>query len=193
MFSKSALVLTTAAAIALTSFDLRPAQAAPESSPAIGKQNGADEFSAQGKRRRGRGVHPGVPLVAFGAIVGTIAGIAAAERRREYYERPYAYGTPYGYAPQVYAPQVLRAVLRLRAAMGCRPIAITPAFTATPGVVTASRVMARRSPGKARRARAGYNCRPARGGTPCRRGNPDVGSGRFPLTTNRPTCVMVDA
>ena len=106
MFSKSALVLTTAAAIALTSFDLRPAQAAPESSPAIGKQNGADEFSAQRKWRRGRGVHPGVPLAAFGAIVGTIAGIAAAERRREYYERPYAYGAPYGYVPQVYAPQV---------------------------------------------------------------------------------------
>ena len=54
MFSKSALVLTTAAAIALTSFDLRPAQAAPESGPAIAKQNGADEFSAQRKRRRGR-------------------------------------------------------------------------------------------------------------------------------------------
>jgi hypothetical protein len=52
MFSKSALVLTTAAAIALTSFDLRPAQAAP-SGPAIAKQNGADEFSAQRKRRRG--------------------------------------------------------------------------------------------------------------------------------------------
>lgn len=106
MFSKSALVLTTAAAIALTSFDLRPAQAAPESGPAIAKPNSADEFSAQRKRRRGRGVHPGVPLAAFGMIAGTIAGIAA-ERRREYYERPYyaphAYGG-YGYAPQVYAP-----------------------------------------------------------------------------------------
>ena len=105
MFSKSALVLTTAAAIALTSFDLRPAQAAPDSGPAIAKQNGADELSAQRKRRRG-GVHPAVPLAAFGMIAGTIAGIAAAERRREYYERPYAYGAPYGYVPQVYAPQV---------------------------------------------------------------------------------------
>jgi hypothetical protein len=108
MFSKSALVLTTAAAIALTSFDLRPAQAAPESGPAIAKQNGADEFSAQRKRRRGS-VHPGVPLAAFGMIAGTIAGIAAAERRRDYYERPYyaPYASGgYGYAPQVYAPQV---------------------------------------------------------------------------------------
>ena len=105
MFSKSALVLTTAAAIALTSFDLRPAQATPDGGPAIAKQNSADEFSAQRKRRRGRGVHPGVPLAAFGMIAGTIAGIAAAERRRDYYERPYyaphAYGG-YGYAPHAY-------------------------------------------------------------------------------------------
>src|SRR5258707_6092495 len=108
MFSKSTLVVTTAAAIALTSFDLRLAQAAPESGRAVAKQNSADEFSAQRKRRRGR-VHPGVPLAAFGAIAGTIAGIAAAERRRDYYERPYyggpyAYGAPYGYEPNVYAP-----------------------------------------------------------------------------------------
>ena len=34
-------------------------------------------------------MHPGVPLAAFGMIAGTIAGIAAAERRRDYYERPY--------------------------------------------------------------------------------------------------------
>jgi hypothetical protein len=107
MFSKSALVLTTAAAIALTSFDLRPAQAAPQGGPALAKQNRADEFSAQRKRHRGR-VNPAVPLAAFGMIAGTIAGIAAAERRRDYYERPYhgggyAYGE-YGTAPQVYAP-----------------------------------------------------------------------------------------
>ena len=106
MFSRFALVLTTAAAIALTSFDLRPAQAAPDSGPAVAKQNSADEFSAQRNRRRGS-VHPGVPLAVFGMIAGTIAGIAAAERRREYYERPtyggpYAYGG-YGYAPPVYA------------------------------------------------------------------------------------------
>jgi hypothetical protein len=75
------------------------------------KQGHADEFSAARKRRRG--VHPGVPLAAFGAIIGTIAGIAAAERRREYYERgyyggPYVYGAPYapyGYAqPYAYPP-----------------------------------------------------------------------------------------
>ena len=109
MFAKSALVVATAAAIALTSLDLRPAQAAPLGG--IGKQSSADEFS--GARKKRRGVHPGVPLAAFGAIVGTIAGIAQAERRREYYERPYhggpyAYEAPYryGYAPQGYAPHV---------------------------------------------------------------------------------------
>ena len=129
MFSKSALVLTTAAAIALTSFDLRPAQAAPDSGPAIAKQNGADEFSAQRKRRRG-GVHPGVPLAAFGMIAGTIAGIAAAERRREYYERPYAYGTPYGYAPQVYAPSYRYAPggYHHQGGYGAHPQAVYPGY-----------------------------------------------------------------
>jgi hypothetical protein len=106
MLSKSALVVTTAAALALVSFDLRPAAAAPQSGPAIAKQNaGADEFSSARKRRRG--VHPAVPLAAFGAIAGTIAGIAAAERRRDYYERRHYgyYGGYYGspaYAPYAY-------------------------------------------------------------------------------------------
>jgi hypothetical protein len=94
---KSTLVAATAAAIALTSFDLRPAAAAPQAGSAIVKNSGADELSAARKKRR-RGVHPGVPLAAFGAIVGTIAGIAAAERRREVYQQPYAYGQ-YGPAP----------------------------------------------------------------------------------------------
>jgi hypothetical protein len=105
MLSKSALVVTTAAALALVSFDLRPAAAAPQSGPAIAKQNaGADEFSSARKRRRG--VHPAVPLAAFGAIAGTIAGIAAAERRRDYYERPhygyYGYYEAPAYAPYAY-------------------------------------------------------------------------------------------
>jgi hypothetical protein len=87
---KSPLILTTALAIALTGLDLRPAAAAPESGPAIVKQNaGAGEFSAARKRRRGRGVNPAIPLAAFGAIVGTIGGIAAAQQRRDDYERYY--------------------------------------------------------------------------------------------------------
>ena len=94
MILKSTFVCATAIAIALTSFDLRPAAAAPEGGPAIAKQNGgADEFSAARKRRGG--AHPGVPLAAFGAIAGTIAGIAAANSRRDYYERRY-------YAPRYY-------------------------------------------------------------------------------------------
>ena len=108
MTTKSTLIGVTAIAIALTSFDLRPAAAAPEGGPAIVKQNtGADEISAQRKRRY-RG-NPAVPLAAFGAIVGTIGAVAAANSRREYYDGYYhaprhryyeepAYGYYGGYA-----------------------------------------------------------------------------------------------
>jgi hypothetical protein len=110
MIVKSTLICATALAVALTSFDLRPAVAAPQGGPAIAKPTiGADEISAR-KRRRS---HPGAPLAAFGAIAGTIAGIAAANARRDYYERHYYapgyYGAPvydeapaYGYAPPAY-------------------------------------------------------------------------------------------
>jgi hypothetical protein len=103
MTTKSMLLCATATAIALASFDLRPAAAAPQGGPAIAKQNaGVDEFSAQRKKRR-RGVNPAVPLAAFGAIVGTIGAVAAANARRDYYERRvyapgYVYDEPaYGY------------------------------------------------------------------------------------------------
>jgi hypothetical protein len=82
---------------------MTPAKAAPEGGPAVVKQNnGADEFSAQKKRRRGRGVNPAVPLAAFGAIIGTIGAIAAQNRQREYYYG----GGPYYYydQPQYVAP-----------------------------------------------------------------------------------------
>ena len=109
MTMKSTLVAATAIAVALTSFDLRPAAAAPQGGAAITKQNvNADEIGAARKRRRG---HPGAPLAAFGAIAGTIAGIAAANARRDYYAAPSYYGAPayydvgpaYGYyAPPAY-------------------------------------------------------------------------------------------
>jgi len=107
MTMKFTLVAATAIAIALTSFDLRPAVAAPQGGPAIAKQNAGDtDISAARKRRR---IHPGAPLAAFGAIAGTIAGIAAANARRDYYERHYyapGYGAPVYYddAPAYYAP-----------------------------------------------------------------------------------------
>ena len=110
MSMKSALIGATAIALALTSFDLRPVAAAPLGGPAIVKQsNGAVEISAQRTRRRG--VNPAIPLAAFGAIVGTIATVAAANRQREYddsyYHAPRAYyggGPAYGYyeAPPAY-------------------------------------------------------------------------------------------
>jgi hypothetical protein len=97
MTIKSTLICATAIAIALTSLDLRPAAAAPEGGAAIVKQNaGADEISAQRRKRR-RGVNPAVPLAAFGAIVGTIGAVAAANSRRDYYERQqYQYAPAYG-------------------------------------------------------------------------------------------------
>ena len=54
MTIKSTLICATAIAIALTSFDLRPAAAAPQGGPAIVKQNvSADEIGAARKHRRG--------------------------------------------------------------------------------------------------------------------------------------------
>ena len=105
MIIKSTLIGATAIAIALTSFDLRPAAAAPQGGPAIAKQNsGSDEVSAARKRRRGYRTNPGVPLAAFGAIIGTIGAVAAANSRRDYYAPGYyeepVYGG-YGYAGPV--------------------------------------------------------------------------------------------
>jgi hypothetical protein len=110
MTAKTALILATTAVIALGGLDMRPAAAAPEGGPAIAKQNaGADELSSQRKRRRGRGVNPAIPLAAFGALIGTIGAIAAANRHREVYYGggPYYYAEPqYVPAPQYYvAPQ----------------------------------------------------------------------------------------
>ena len=95
MILKSTFIGVTAIAIALTSFDLRPAAAAPEGGPAIVKKNtGADEISAQRKRRYR--TNPAVPLAAFGAIVGTIGAVAAANNRRAYYDS-YYHAPGYGY------------------------------------------------------------------------------------------------
>lgn len=109
---KTNLVVTTAAAVALAGFTVQPVAAAPRA-PAIVKQQGQD-FSAARKKRRHYG--RGFPLAAFGAIAGTIAGIAAAEHRREYYAAPYGYYPPgyvydapagppaYVYAQPTYVP-----------------------------------------------------------------------------------------
>src|ERR1044072_4618882 len=107
MTVKSMLIAATAIAIALTSFDLRPAAAAPQGGRAIEKKNaGADEISPARKRRY-RG-NPAVPLAAFGILAGTIASVAAANAKRKFYERPSAapgsYGAPaYGYYGGGYA------------------------------------------------------------------------------------------
>jgi hypothetical protein len=90
----SVLVLTAVAAIALTSFDPRPAAAMPKAT--IAGLDVATELSAARKKRRYRG-NP-FPYAAVGAIIGSIANIAAAERRRAYYydDGPYIYNDPNG-------------------------------------------------------------------------------------------------
>jgi hypothetical protein len=78
MTAKCMLIGATAIAIALTSFDARTALASDN--PVV-RQNLTDVGAA----RRARGGDPAIPLAAFGALAGAIAGIAAAERERAYY------------------------------------------------------------------------------------------------------------
>jgi len=91
---KTFSVVATAAAIALGSLGIQGAAAAPPT-PAVANSQTQD-FSAVRKKRRHYG--RGFPIGAFGAIVGTIAGIAAAESRRDYYAGPFGYYAP-GYEP----------------------------------------------------------------------------------------------
>ena len=96
MTTRSRLALIAlASAVALTSIDLRPAEAAPNV-PLPQATTADQDVSAARKRRVAR--RSAVPLAAFGAIVGTIGAIAAEQRRRDYYERHY-YAPHYGYAP----------------------------------------------------------------------------------------------
>jgi hypothetical protein len=93
MTIKSALICATAIAIALPSFDLRPATAADGAG--IARQS--TDVSAARKRRGYRG-NPAIPLAAFGAVMGVVGGIAAANSRRDSY-----YGAPaYDYGPPAY-------------------------------------------------------------------------------------------
>jgi hypothetical protein len=61
------------------------------------------------RRRYRNGGNPAAALAAFGLIAGTIATIAANDRRRDYYDRGYgnygaprAYGYGYGYPQRGY-------------------------------------------------------------------------------------------
>jgi hypothetical protein len=110
MIIKSTLIGATAIAIALTSFDLGPAKAG-EGGTQVNSYKQSDEISAA-RKRRGYRTNPAVPLAAFGAIIGTIGAVAAANSRRDYYapgyyEEPvsggYSGGPAYGYAgPRAY-------------------------------------------------------------------------------------------
>jgi len=91
-----------AGALVVTSLPAVAAQPAPVK-PAVAQMGGTSvdagltsDFSAR-KRHVRRGHNNGAAaLAAFGLIAGTIATIAANERRNDYYDR-YGYGNGYGY------------------------------------------------------------------------------------------------
>jgi hypothetical protein len=95
---------TLIAALALTSLDLVPAQAAPKNTGAsqVTQDTAATtEMSARRRWRRGNRA----ALGAFLGFFGTVAAIATANQYRngyyfdDPYYGPYVYGAPYGYAP----------------------------------------------------------------------------------------------
>lgn len=101
-----AIAAVTGAALALTSFSVVPAAAAPKSTTQSQTvdANAATEFSSRKRHYRYRNNAAGA--AAFAAIVGGIATYAAAReyrkaREREYQYRYGYYGAPYGY----YAPR----------------------------------------------------------------------------------------
>ena len=103
MILKSTLIGATAIAIALTSFDLGPAKAG-EGGTQVNSYKQSDEISAA-RKRRGYRTNPAVPLAAFGAIIGTIGAVAAANSRRDYYSRWGGSGGQPGYhGPNVNVP-----------------------------------------------------------------------------------------
>jgi hypothetical protein len=114
---KTGVVLATALAVGVTSFDVAPARAGsaePTPAASAAQSSAATEFSAARKQRRPvrRGGNGGAAAAAaFAGIVGTIGAIAAQNARRDdyYYGRPHnyygpqpgyyrqPYGQPYGY------------------------------------------------------------------------------------------------
>jgi hypothetical protein len=103
---RRATTLAAAALIAVTAVDLRPA-AAGERSPGLRSGEGAQvtDISARKKRKRHysrRGHAAGMAM--FGATLGAIGAIAAAQARRRHYESYYRPHYGYYYGPRYYAP-----------------------------------------------------------------------------------------
>ena len=94
----SVLISAMAIAIALTSFDLRPAAAASDGVT-------VQRLTEVGAARRWRRGGPAVPLAAFAALAGAMVSIAAAAHRRDADYGPY-------YGPHVYDPQYGRPAYR---------------------------------------------------------------------------------
>jgi hypothetical protein len=100
--SKRAVLLASLAALVLTTAE-PPLAAAGQSAPAVkgvsvSASSDATDFSAAKRRTVRRGNNNAAGLAFMGMAFGTIAGIAAAQQRRDYYENNY-YNNGYGYAP----------------------------------------------------------------------------------------------
>ncbi len=98
------IAVATAAATMLSAVAIQPVAAAPlKASEAKGMtQGGLTDVSSQQRRyRRGGNANAAVALGAVGLVFGTIAGLAAADQRRQYQQQYYG---GYGYQPYAYAP-----------------------------------------------------------------------------------------
>jgi hypothetical protein len=101
--AKRAVIGALAATMALTSFNMAPAVAAPAQKPATAsKANVATPLTDVSTRRKRyhahRGASPAQAMAMFGMVAGTIAAISASRRHRHHY----GYYQPYGYAPYGY-------------------------------------------------------------------------------------------
>jgi hypothetical protein len=101
------LLLASAAALVMTSFDAHAAPGAARSAAATGELAAAADTTEFGARKRSRRGGHAAGLAMMGMVVGTIGAVIAAQQRREAYEAAYNrahayYGHPYAYHPQPY-------------------------------------------------------------------------------------------
>lgn len=101
------IAAAVAAAMTVTTVDLRPALAAspaPVEKAPVAKSGDAD-FSARKRKRHRSNRGDAAAAAAVLGVFGTIAGLAAASRHRHYYA-PYGYhyGPPPYYGGYYYAP-----------------------------------------------------------------------------------------
>ncbi len=103
---RPSITATVAAALVVTSLNLGSAQARPANKPQA-QAAGTFDLSARKRHYARHYRNDRAALRMFGAVAGTIAGIAAAEQSRRYYRDDgyyggYGYSGGYGYPPPPY-------------------------------------------------------------------------------------------